>query len=42
MHIATADDLPSVKSILKGLEKRDKSKPRAIYIHTSGSESART
>lgn len=36
MHIATADDLPSVKSILKGLEKRDKSKPRAIYIHTSG------
>lgn len=36
LHIATADDLPSVKSILKGLEKRDPSKPRAVYIHTSG------
>ncbi|GAA5992273.1 hypothetical protein JCM10908_000399 [Rhodotorula pacifica] len=36
LHIATADDLPSVKSILKGLEKRDTSKPPAVYIHTSG------
>ncbi|GAA5906928.1 hypothetical protein JCM6882_000004 [Rhodosporidiobolus microsporus] len=36
LHIATADDLPSVKSILKGLGQRDPSKPPAIYIHTSG------
>ncbi|GAA6028217.1 hypothetical protein JCM8097_006922 [Rhodosporidiobolus ruineniae] len=36
LHIATADDLPSVQSILKGLEQRDQSKPPAIYIHTSG------
>ncbi|BGP08980.1 hypothetical protein JCM10049v2_004834 [Rhodotorula toruloides] len=36
MHIATADDLSSVKSILKGLSQRDSSKPPAIYIHTSG------
>ncbi|BGP40998.1 hypothetical protein JCM10449v2_004965 [Rhodotorula kratochvilovae] len=36
MHIATADDLPSVKSILKGLANRPASKAPAIYIHTSG------
>ncbi|GAA5936351.1 hypothetical protein JCM3775_006475 [Rhodotorula graminis] len=36
MHIATADDLPSVKSILKGLASRSSSKPPAVYIHTSG------
>ncbi|BGP17091.1 hypothetical protein JCM10213_006879 [Rhodosporidiobolus nylandii] len=35
-HIATADDLPSVKSILKGLEQRPAEKKPAIYIHTSG------
>lgn len=39
LHMATADDLPSVKSILKGLSRRDSSKPPVIYIHTSGSES---
>ncbi|BGP25452.1 hypothetical protein JCM10295v2_004377 [Rhodotorula toruloides] len=36
MHVATADDLPSVKSILKGLSQRSSSRPPAIYIHTSG------
>ncbi|TNY17269.1 hypothetical protein DMC30DRAFT_369979 [Rhodotorula diobovata] len=36
MHIATADDLPSVQSILKGLAKRSSSKAPAVYIHTSG------
>ncbi|GAA5824450.1 hypothetical protein JCM11251_000428 [Rhodosporidiobolus azoricus] len=36
LHIATADDLPSVKSIIKGLGQRDASKPPALYIHTSG------
>ncbi|GAA6034516.1 hypothetical protein JCM8097_005370 [Rhodosporidiobolus ruineniae] len=36
LHIATADDLPSVKSILKGLAQRDSAKAPAIYIHTSG------
>ncbi|GJN91313.1 hypothetical protein Rhopal_004332-T1 [Rhodotorula paludigena] len=36
MHIATADDLPSVKSILKGLRQRSADKAPAIYIHTSG------
>ncbi|BGP17093.1 hypothetical protein JCM10213_006877 [Rhodosporidiobolus nylandii] len=35
-HMATADDLPSVKSILKGLEQRPASAKPAIYIHTSG------
>ncbi|GAA6018236.1 hypothetical protein JCM10207_002877 [Rhodosporidiobolus poonsookiae] len=36
LHIATADDLPSVKAILKGLGSRSSSKPPAVYIHTSG------
>ena len=38
IHAATADDQPSVKSILKGLAQRPKDKAPAIYIHTSGSE----
>ncbi|GAA6018740.1 hypothetical protein JCM11491_003431 [Sporobolomyces phaffii] len=36
IHAATADDQPSVKSILKGLAQRPKDKSPAIYIHTSG------
>lgn len=36
IHAATADDQPSVKSILKGLSQRPKDKAPAIYIHTSG------
>ncbi|GAA5910357.1 uncharacterized protein JCM6883_002978 [Sporobolomyces salmoneus] len=36
IHAATADDQPSVKSILKGLSQRPKDKSPAIYIHTSG------
>lgn len=36
IHAATADDQPSVKSILKGLAQRPKDKAPAIYIHTSG------
>ncbi|GAA6042088.1 hypothetical protein NBRC10512_007710 [Rhodotorula toruloides] len=36
MHIATADDLPSVKSILKGLSQQDSSKPPAPYTSTPG------
>ncbi|GAA5979738.1 hypothetical protein JCM11641_004071 [Rhodosporidiobolus odoratus] len=36
LHVATADDKPSVESIVKGLEKRSKEKAPAIYIHTSG------
>ncbi|GAA5853015.1 hypothetical protein JCM8547_004769 [Rhodosporidiobolus lusitaniae] len=36
LHIATADDLPSVQSIIKGLSARPASKEPAIYIHTSG------
>ncbi|GAA6058918.1 hypothetical protein JCM10212_002870 [Sporobolomyces blumeae] len=36
IHAATADDQPSVKSILKGLSQRPKDKSPAIYVHTSG------
>ncbi|GAA5994909.1 hypothetical protein JCM5350_006610 [Sporobolomyces pararoseus] len=36
IHAATADDQPSVKSILKGLAQRPKDQAPAIYIHTSG------
>ena len=37
LHVATADDLPSVQAIIAGLKSRkDKSKRRAIYLHTSG------
>ncbi|KAM0755790.1 NAD(P)-binding protein [Meredithblackwellia eburnea MCA 4105] len=36
IHTATADDQPSVKSILKGLAQRPKDSKPAYYIHTSG------
>ncbi|KAM0751121.1 NAD(P)-binding protein [Meredithblackwellia eburnea MCA 4105] len=36
IHSATADDQPSVKAILKGLENRPAGRPPAVYIHTSG------
>ncbi|GAA5929149.1 NAD-dependent epimerase/dehydratase family protein [Sporobolomyces koalae] len=36
IHTATADDEPSVKSILKGLAQRPSDKTPAIYIQTSG------
>ncbi|ORY89728.1 hypothetical protein BCR35DRAFT_350168 [Leucosporidium creatinivorum] len=36
IHAATADDLPSVKAILKGLSQRAESASPAVYIHTSG------
>ncbi|KAL8286192.1 hypothetical protein RQP46_004680 [Phenoliferia psychrophenolica] len=36
IHTATADDQPSVKSVLKGLAQRPASRTPAVYIHTSG------
>lgn len=36
IHTATADDLPSVEAVLKGIKQRTDSGKKAIYIHTSG------
>lgn len=41
IHAATADDEPSVKSILRGLSERPQDGPVATYIHTSGSKCMR-
>ncbi len=35
-HTATADDLPSVEAVLKGISRRAKRDEHTIYIHTSG------
>lgn len=35
-HTATADDMPSVKAILDGVQQRAKKGQNTIYIHTSG------
>jgi len=35
-HTATADDMPSVKAILDGVQQRAKQGKNTIYIHTSG------
>lgn len=42
LHAATADDLRSVKSILKGLSQRDVLKEPAVYNHTSGCVAVRS
>lgn len=36
IHSATADHLPSVQAVLKGVTKRVEAGKKAIYIHTSG------
>ncbi|GAA93584.1 uncharacterized protein L969DRAFT_95770 [Mixia osmundae IAM 14324] len=36
IHVAFADDVPSVEAVLKGLRQRPASSDSAIYIHTSG------
>ena len=36
IHTATADHLPSVQAIIKGVEQRVKDDKHTIYIHTSG------
>lgn len=36
MHVATADDLPSVQAVLKGVKRRAQDGQQTIYIHTSG------
>lgn len=35
-HTATADDLPSVQAVIRGIEKRAAAGKHTIYIHTSG------
>ncbi|KAI8624965.1 NAD(P)-binding protein [Xylariaceae sp. FL1651] len=37
IHTATADDLPSVKAVLDGIQQRAEKGLSTIYIHTSGS-----
>ena len=37
IHAATADDLPSVQAVLKGIRQRAEQGKSTIYIHTSGS-----
>ena len=36
IHTATADDMPSVKSVIKGIRQRADQGESTIYIHTSG------
>lgn len=36
IHTATADHLPSVQAVIKGIEKRASQDKHTIYIHTSG------
>lgn len=36
IHMATADDVPSVKAVLEGLKQRAEKNLPSIYIHTSG------
>ncbi|ATZ45889.1 hypothetical protein BCIN_01g05880 [Botrytis cinerea B05.10] len=36
VHAATADDLPSVRAVIKGIKERSNKSSKIIYIHTSG------
>jgi uncharacterized protein YbjT (DUF2867 family) len=36
IHTATADHLPSVEAVIKGIEQRANNGKHTIYIHTSG------
>lgn len=36
IHAATADDMPSVKAVIKGIDQRANVDKQTIYIHTSG------
>jgi len=36
IHAATADDEPSVRAVLAGIEERSAKGLKTVYIHTSG------